>query len=86
MSLFENGTDEEKTRQRGVFFEDFIVLTVCIISVHFRYIYSTNLICGQGVVRFLFFVCKSSREICIFTKLPWLGRLIVEAEVRTSFS
>lgn len=28
------------------------LLTVCIISIHFRYIYSTDFICGQGVVRF----------------------------------
>lgn len=52
------------------------------ISVHFRYIYNTNVINGQGVVR----GCKSSTEICIFTELPWLGRPIVEAEVRTCFS
>lgn len=62
--------------------QDFIVFYRFIISVHFRYIYSTNVIHGQGVVR----GCKSSTEICIFTELPWLGRPIVEAEVRTCFS
>lgn len=62
--------------------QDFIVFYSFIISVHFRYIYSTNVINGQGVVR----GCKSSTEICIFTELPWLGRPIVEAEVRTCFS
>lgn len=31
--------------------QDFIVFYSFIISVHFRYIYSTNVINGQGVVR-----------------------------------
>lgn len=52
-----------------------------IISEHFRYIYSTNVIHEQGIVK----GCKSSTEICIFTELPCLGRPIVEAEVRTCF-
>lgn len=65
-------------RNGNVFFQGFIVLTVSI-SVNFRYIYSTNVICGQGIVS------KTSREIFIFTKLPLLSRMIVEAEVRRSF-
>lgn len=34
----------------GIFLQDFIVLTVCIISVHFRYIYSTNFTCGRALL------------------------------------
>lgn len=65
-------------QEMETFFQGFIVLTVSI-SVNFRYIYSTNVICGQGIVS------KTSREIFIFTKLPLLSRMIVEAEVRRSF-
>lgn len=50
---------------------DFIVLTVRIISVLFRYIYSTDFICRQGVDT------KSSRETFIFTESSWLVGLIV---------
>lgn len=49
--LFLYSENFKKHANMGVFLQDFIVLTVCIISVHFRYIYSTNLIGGQDIVR-----------------------------------
>lgn len=66
---------------KEVFLQDFIVLTVFIISVHFRYIYSTNCMYGQGFVRFVNLQEKYSYS----QSCPGLGRLIVKAEVRTSF-
>lgn len=67
--------------QEYYFCKDFIVVTVCVNSVHFRYIYSTHFIFGPGIVRSV----NLFREIFIFTQLPGLGRLIVEAEVKTNF-
>lgn len=43
---------EIKNMAKEYFCKTLFVLTVCIISVHL-YIYSTNITCGQGVVRFV---------------------------------
>lgn len=51
------------------------LLTVRIISVHFRYIYSTDFICGQGIVRFVNLPEKYSYSQSRPGWVDWLSRL-----------
>lgn len=55
--------------------------SLCRLST-FLDIFTVQIVfCEQGVVRSV----NLSEKYSIFTQLPWLGELIVEAEVKTNF-
>lgn len=68
-----------KKHGKGIFLQDFNCFNSLYHLSTLLDIFTVQILLGQG------FVSKSFREIFIFTKSPWVGRLIVEAEVRTSF-